>query len=194
MTKPFLTFENERINMSDCEPIVVFPARCNPPTIGHRHSIRSLKSLSKRLNATPVVLIVDTGKYGARNPLPGDIRQQYLEKVFPDVKYFVSKNSYVGIYDLYKCQNMLTIGDVCGSDREGQYKKIAVRIFGSELEEIYCSNVIERNDTEGLSGISATMARRAADENDFPEFKRITGFDTNTARKLMIQVRLGIGV
>ena len=188
--------EKEPIDVSGHEPVVIAPGRFNPPHMGHKLMIDKLIQLGKRLGAKPVVVIVDSGKYDARNPLPGEVRQQYLQKMFPMVDFVIKKNPYFAVYDLHAERNQVPVGGVTGADRADSYKKMVGRIFGPEVENNYQAEVLHRDpDAEGdVAGASATKAREAAANNDEAAFRAITGLGHEDAVQLMAQVRKGMGV
>ncbi len=64
-------------DVSKFKKIVIAPGRFNPPHLGHKLMIDKLVELGKKLDAEPVVLIIDSGKYGPKNPLPGKVRQEF---------------------------------------------------------------------------------------------------------------------
>lgn len=189
-------FEKEQIDISDHEPVVIAPGRFNPPQLGHRLVINRLIKLGERLNAKPIVIIVDAGKYDDRNPLPGDVRQQYLQKMFPLVEFIVKPNPYIAVYDLHAERNQYPIGGVTGADRADSYKQMVGRIFGPDVKEVYVTEVIHRDpdSDDDVVGASGSKAREAAANHDEAVFRAVTGFGHEDAIKLMEHVRKGMGV
>ena len=175
-------------DFSEHTPIVIAPGRFNPPHRGHKLVIDKLVTLGEKLDAQPVVLIIDSGKYGPKNPLTGQVRKAYLEKMFPEMRYEVYKNPYEAVADLAETEKLVPVGGVAGADRGDNYKGMVGRIFGEQIMNEYQSEVLYRNpdsDSEDIKGISATKARVAAMEGDVAAFRAMTGLDENDSRTLI---------
>lgn len=187
--------EREPIDVSNFSPVVISPGRFNPPHIGHKLMIDSLVKLGKQLKAKPVVIIVDSGKYDARNPLPGDIRQKYLQKMFPQIQFVIAKNPFLAVTDMIE-RKELPVGGVTGADRADSYKKMIGRIFGPEIEQQYQAHILHRDPDSGddVAGASATKAREAAANDDEGAFRALTGLGHEDAMELMHLVKQGMGV
>jgi nicotinamide mononucleotide adenylyltransferase len=171
--------------------VVISPGRFNPPHLGHKLLIDTLKKLGRDLNATPVVIVVDSGKRDARNPLSGDIRKKYLSKMFPDVQLVTAHNPYDAVEQLHTAHNMIPVGGVTGSDRADSYKKMVGRIFGKDAEQQYHSEVLHRDpDAEGnVAGVSASKVREAALNNDVVKVRAMTGLNYDDATQLIEMIR-----
>ena len=175
-------------NTTNHSPIVIAPGRFNPPHRGHKLVIDKLNELAERLTADPVVLIIDSGKYGPKNPLTGEVRKEYLQKMFPEMRFEIYKNPYEAVVDLAEKEHLIPVGGVAGADRGDNYKGMIGRIFGENAKQQYLSEVLHRDpdsDDEEIKGISATKARNAAMENDVGSFRAMTGFEDADARRLM---------
>ncbi len=188
--------EKEVLDTTNDQPVVIAPGRFNPPTRGHHLMIRELVELGQRLNAKPVVIVVDSGKYNERNPLTGEVRKQVLQKMFPGIDIHIAKNPYEAVYDLHDKHQEVPVGGVTGADRADSYKKMIGRIFGSAEEEQYQAKVLHRDpDSDNdVAGVSGTKAREAASRNDEGSFRAMTGLDHDDAVALMAQIRKGMGV
>ena len=77
--------EKEQLDTSVDRHVVIAPGRYNPPTRGHAAVIKELIQLGHELHAKPVIIVVDSGKYDERNPLTGEVRKEYLHKMFPGI-------------------------------------------------------------------------------------------------------------
>ncbi len=174
-------------DFSEHTPIVIAPGRFNPPHRGHKLVIDKLVTLGEKLDAQPVVLIIDSGKYGPKNPLTGEVRKAYLEKMFPEMRYEVYKNPYEGVEHLSETEKLIPVGGVAGADRGSNYKGMVGRIFGEQIMNEYHSEVLYRNpDAENdIAGISATKAREAAMEGNIAAFRAMTGLDDDDSRTLI---------
>ena len=184
----FLAEDDKFKDMSQHSPIVIAPGRFNPPHRGHKLIIDKLVALGEKLGAQPVVLIIDSGKYGPKNPLSGDVRKEYLQKMFPEMRFEVFQNPYDAVVDLAEKEQLIPVGGVAGADRGENYRGMVGRIFGENAKKNYLSEVLYRNpdsDSEDIKGISATKARKAALEGDVAAFRAMTGFGDDESRTLM---------
>ncbi len=181
-------------DVSKFKKIVIAPGRFNPPHLGHKLMIDKLVKLGKKLDAEPVVLIIDSGKYGPKNPLPGKVRQKYLSKIFPKVRTMISKNPYEAVYDLADKDKAVPVGGVTGADRGDSYKAMVGRIFGDDVKKQYKAEVLHRDpdSNDDVAGASATKARAAALDNDVVKFRALTGLDNAGAVDLMKQLVKGM--
>ena len=185
------------IDVSGFEPIVIAPGRFNPPHRGHQLMINRLVDLGRQLRAKPIVIIVDSGKYSEKNPLTGEVRLHYLQKMFPElgIDFVIAKNPYDAVAELSE-HRKVPIGGITGADRADSYKKMVGRIFGPEVEDRYQAEILHRDPDaeEDIAGASATKAREAAANNNEAAFRAITGFEHRDAVDLMQQIRRGMGV
>ena len=184
----FIAEADEIKDFSEHEPIVIAPGRFNPPHRGHKLVIDKLVALGEELGAQPVVLIIDSGKYGPKNPLTGDVRKEYLQKMFPEMRFEVYKNPYEAVEQLSEKEKLIPVGGVAGEDRGNNYKGMVGRIFGEQIMNEYHSEVLHRDpdaDIADIKGISGTKAREAALEGDVPAFRAMTGLIDRDARDLM---------
>jgi FAD synthase len=172
-------------DIKDMKPVVISPGRFNPPHKGHALMIDKLVKLGKKHSATPVVIIVDSGKRDAKNPLDGDIRKKYLHDMFPQVHIVIAKNPYDAVEQMGK-EKMVPIGGVTGSDRAKSYKSMVGRIFGDEVADRYEAEVLTRDpDADDVKGISATKVRDAAAAGDAAKVSAYTGLSAEEAAKLI---------
>lgn len=193
--KTFITeSEKEPIDTSEHKPAVIAPGRYNPMHIGHKLMISRLIALGQQLQATPVIIIVDSGKYNERNPLTGAIREKYLQKLFPNIKIIIAKNAYFAVEKLHKNEKMVPVGSVTGADRADSYKKMIGRIFGSDVEQQFRADIIHRDpeSEDGVVGASGTRAREAAKKGDEGAFRALTGFNHDDSIELMELIKKGM--
>ena len=198
----FKTFIAEATIVDDVSghnPVVIAPGRFNPPHRGHRAMIEKLIKLGIELHAEPIVLIIDSGKYGPKNPLPGSVREKYLKKMFPNVRYIVAKNPYEAVAQLANPEEenvpkFVPVGGVTGSDRAKSYKDMIGRMFGPKAEEKYKAVILHRDpDAEDdVAGVSATKVREAALKGDIGKFRAMTGLKGKDADELMTLVQKGM--
>lgn len=176
-------------DVAKMKPVVISPGRFNPPHLGHKLMVNNLIKLGKQKDATPVVIVVDSGKRDAKNPLSGDIRKMYLEKMFPQLTIVIAKNPYDAVHQMGE-EGMVPVGGVTGSDRADSYKKMVGRIFGKEVEENYTTSILQRDpDAEGdVKGISASKVRSAIANHDKARVMAMTGLSSHEAAELMKKV------
>lgn len=175
--------------------IVIAPGRFNPPHRGHKLMIDKLIALGKKLDAEPVVLVIDSGKYGPKNPLTGEVRKRYLSKMFPGVRIEIFKNPYDAVFQLADEHKLVPVGGVTGADRGDSYKGMVGRIFDDEVKKNYKAEILHRDPdaSDDVAGASATKAREAATANDVAKFRALTGLEDKEARDLMKQLVKGMG-
>jgi FAD synthase len=175
-------------------PVVFAIGKFNPPHVGHHQVIQQLVSLSSRLNAKPVVFVIDTGKRSPNSPLDGNRRIYYLQQLFPNVSFEIASNAYNAIISLIE-HKLLPVGEITGSDRS--YRKDIARIFGDPVaeEDQYITNPILRDeDMNGVMGASSSKMRTAITNNDIRSFMELTGLPYATAEHLMNEVIIGMGL
>jgi nicotinamide mononucleotide adenylyltransferase len=175
-------------DLSELKPAVIAPGRFNPPHRGHKLIVDKLVALGEELGAEPVVLIIDSGKTGPKNPLPGIVRRQFLSKMFPGVTMRIYKNAFEAVEQLALNEKLIPVGGVAGADRGDDYKDMVGRMFGESVAEQYQSVVLHRNpdaDYDDITGISATKARQAAVDGDIVRFRAMTGLEDHDARALI---------
>lgn len=183
----FLAERDEFKDFSKHTPVVIAPGRFNPPHRGHKLIIDKAIVLGKQLEATPVVLIIDSGKYSSRNPLNGDVRREYLQKMFPNTQFEVFRNAYEAVVALLNEKKMIPVGVVAGRDRASLYESMLRGILGKDTK--YHVEVLHRDpDANGVKGISGTKVRKAAEEGNIPAFRAMTGLEDAAARTLMKMV------
>lgn len=186
--KEFVSKTNKIKDFSKHTPIVIAPGRFNPPHRGHKLVIDKLVMLGEQLNAQPIVLIIDSGKYGPKNPLTGDVRKTYLQKMFPDVRFAIFQNFYEAVTKLSEKEKLLPIGGVAGADRGNIYKKMVGNIFDEQIMNEFHSEILYRDPdatSEDIKGISATKVRRAAINGNVAGFRAMTGLNDHDSRTLM---------
>lgn len=168
---------------------VIAPGRYNPPHLGHKGIINKLTELGKELDAIPVVIVIDSGKRDEKNPLDGQLRKEYLRKMFPKIQIVVAHNPYDAIVELGEQSNLLPVGGVTGADRGNTYKKMIGRIYGREVEQQYRAEVVHRDPDAGdVAGISATKVRAAAAANDIPKVMTYTGLSRTESVQLISRI------
>lgn len=194
----FKHFLQEETNFSPedlkkMKPVVISPGRFNPPHLGHKLVVSNLVKLGKKLNATPVVIIVDSGKRDEKNPLSGAIRKEYLSKMFPGLRIEIAKNPYEAVAVMGE-EGRVPVGGITGSDRADSYKKMVGRIFGPEVEGKYTASILHRDpDADDVKGISASRVRAAAKAKDVAKVRAMTGLNHQEGTNLTKLLIKGMG-
>lgn len=194
--KQFLDEQDEQpLNYDNFDPIVIAPGRFNPPHRGHNLLIDTLKKLAEKYNAEPYVFVIDSGKYGEKNPLDGETRKKYLQMMYPDMNFMVFPNAFEAVATMASDYQKVPVGGVSGSDRADSYKKIVGRIFDEQAKEHYDAEVLQRDpDASDIAGISATKVRQAAADGDVAKFKSMIDLPDEQTEQLYRKVREGMGV
>jgi citrate lyase synthetase len=152
------------------QPAVIAVGRMNPPTRGHAVLVKRVKEEAKRLNARPILFIVDGEKSGqdkAKNPLTGEQREAYAKRLFPGVQVDVVSSAYQ-VLDVLYVQGYEPAVWIAGSDRSRNYQRM---LEGASLT----GKVVEVDRDAGeADGVSATAAREAALAGDWEGFKALT--------------------
>jgi hypothetical protein len=136
------------------------------------------------LGAIPKVLIIDSGKQDEKNPLTGEERKHYLNKMFPYIECIIAQNAYEAIITLYE-MGFVPVGGVVGQDRADSYKQLIGRIYSEEQKNQYKDVVLDRDpEVDDVIGISATKVRNAVKENNKAKFRVMVDLDMESANEL----------
>lgn len=146
---------------------VMTVGRMNPPTLGHEVLIKQVLAEAKRLNAQPILFLVDgelSSKDKAKNPLTGQERARILRSLYPELKVELVNDAFNAVEVLYIMGMEPTLW-VAGSDRAPNYRKLleAAGFEGQVVE-------VDREAGEA-DGVSATAARQAARSGDWKSFR-----------------------
>ena len=173
--------------------------RFNPPTIGHKKLLDQAASLA----GDGDLRIYPSRSFDPKkNPLDPNQKTSMMSQMFPDHSENIINDENVStIFDALKLANdegYSNVQIVVGSDRVSEFDSLAQKYNGKlyEFEEIETISAGERDDGEGVSGMSASKMRKAAAENDFETFR--TGIpdnvDDKAAKTIMNSVRKGMKV
>ncbi len=175
-------------------------ARMNPPTRGHQHLIDEVKRLAKENNADH--LIVLSASHGTDNPLPPELKLEYLKELFPDTNFIMG-----GRRELDFVGQLCTLNDkgtehlifVAGEDRMESYQIYLDGYNGKDFyfhfKKITMVSAGARNpDGEGVEAISGTRIREYAAANYFTAFFEDlpTTATLELAHRLFADVRKGL--
>jgi hypothetical protein len=180
--------------------------RFNPPTTGHEKLIEKVASVAK---GNPF-FIYPSHTTGPKDPLPHAKKVAWMRKMFPKYKknIIADNNAKTAIHiaeKLYRdgYKNLIM---VAGSDRLKEFDTLLQRYNdapdkkGNQLFKFDSIKVVsagERDpDAEGVSGMSASKMRTAAEKGDFDSFKTGIPSTLNDAdkKKLYLEVRKNMGI
>ena len=197
-----------RINelFEDTEKHVTFCfGRFNPPTLGHKKLFDTMKAQGGEMKIF-TTLSQDTKK----NPLTYDQKIDFIRKIHPNYAGDVVQNSNLNTIDKV-CASLFDEGVrhitfVAGSDRLDSMRELIKSYNGKEegkkgpLEHKYKFETMdfvssgEREDgAAGTEGISGTLAREDAVNNNLKKFTAHTGAGEH-AEDLFKAVRKGMGL
>jgi len=193
--------------LTEAKETVVFGfGRFNPPTTGHEKLIEKVASVA---GSNPF-FIYPSHTTGPKDPLPHAKKIAWMRKMFPKYKrnIIADRNAKTAIMiaeKLYKdgYKNLIM---VAGSDRVKEFDTLLQRYNdapdkkGNQLFKFDSVKVVsagERDpDSEGVSGMSASKMRDAAEGGDFDSFKTGIPSTLNDAdkKKLYFEVRKAMGI
>lgn len=164
----------ELFNKPKQDTVVFAFGRFQPPTTGHGVLVDQVKSIAQQNNAAFVIYVSKT-QDKKTNPLPVDVKMQYLNKMFPG-NHFVAADATVRTFveaakhlnQTYR--NLIMVG---GSDRVESFSKVLHDYNGKEyqFDNIKVMSAGDRDpDSEGVTGMSGTKMREAAMNNDLASF------------------------
>ena len=196
-------FLNELFEAIDQRRHAVFTfGRMNPPTIGHG---QLLKTVEKAAKGSDYFIFVSQTQDSKKNPLQWQQKLSYLAQMFPDFSAHIVRDPMVRtipqiltwLYD----HGYRSVSMVAGSDRLPQYQELLPKYNGVtgqngsyyNFDSINFVSSGDRDpDSEGLGGVSATKARKAAEDADIDAFIKATGAPETIARQMMADVREGL--
>ena len=188
----------------DTKEISFVFGRFNPPTNGHEKLFNHLKKIARsgsyRIYASKSV---DENK----NPLEFKEKIKFLRKMFPKHARSIMADSdvrnvldiAVKLYD----QGFTKVTMVAGSDRVREFDILLNKYNGVDAKHGFYNfegaiNVVsagERDpDAEGVSGMSASKMRAAAQQNDLKSFAKGLPSKFNASTELFNAVRKGMGL
>lgn len=175
--------------------------RMNPPTIGHKQVLDTMKSQGGEMK-----IFVSQSQDPKKNPLDYATKIKFIKAMFPEYSGSVvndaSLNTVVKVASYLYEQGYNAATFVAGSDRLEDMKKLLTQYNGVEgkAHGFYKFDVLdfvssgEREDgAEGVAGVSASGARLAAANNDFEAFKESTGAG-ELSKPLFDAVRKGMNI
>ena len=187
------------INEARRKTIAFTFGRFNPPTVGHEKLIKKVASV----RADTFKVFISRSEDAKKNPLSPRNKLDHMKKMFPRYARNIEINTTNMILDiatkLHK-QGFTEIFMVVGSDRVrefetilNKYNNVRSRHGYYNFENINVLSAGERDpDAEGVSGMSASKMRAAAEKGDLQSFKRGLPGGYGGAEKLFKDVRTGM--
>jgi hypothetical protein len=178
--------------------VVITFGKFNPPSIGHENLLAAVQEQAEELEAEYRIYpsrISDR----KQNPLDFKTKFNIMQNVFPDYAENIIDDPENGdnIYDILQAlhdEGYQHVIIVCGDENEKKYEKIAEKYNGT-VYDFYGVEIVGAGmsdpDTDKTEGITSSMMRKAALENDYETFKQgIPGnVSKKEARAIYMQVR-----
>ena len=173
--------------------------RFNPPTTGHEKLIKKVASV----RADTFKIFLSRSEDAKKNPLSPREKLGHMKKMFPRFARNIEINTTNMILDIASKlhrQGFTEIFMVVGSDRVREFETILNKYNDVRSRHGYYNfdniNVLsagERDpDAEGVSGMSASKMRAAAEKGDIQSFKRGLPTGYGDAERLFKDVRKGM--
>ncbi len=192
-----------KFNESSTQKVVIAFGRFNPPTIGHGALVEKVVKATGG-GFKPLVFMSHSNDKKS-NPLDYNTKQKWMKKFFGKKVGIVktpARTIFEIVTELYN-QGYREFRMVAGSDRVREFETLIKKYNGSKgrhgyykFDSIEIISAGQRDpDAEGVSGMSASKMRAAAEAGDFESFK--TGVASNNLRDqelLYREVRSGMGI
>ena len=168
--------------------VVITFGRFNHPSLGHENLINAVQEQAEELEAEYRIYPSRTSDK-KQNPLDFKIKYNILQHIFPDHAENIVNDPENGdnIYDILTSlhdEGYEHVVIVCGDENVQKYEKIAQKYNGS-VYDFYGVEVVGAGmsdpDTDKTEGITSSMMRKAALENDYETFKQ--GLPGNVSKK-----------
>ena len=152
--------------------------RFNPPTIGHEKLMDNTRRANRNYR-----IYASQSQDAKKNPLKFRNKVAIMKSMFPAHARKISSDKMTTAIDamvqLYKEKHTVVVM-VVGSDRVGEFDKLLKAYNGKrarhgyyKFKSIRVVSAGERDpDAEGVSGMSASKMRKAAQDNDYKSFQK----------------------
>jgi hypothetical protein len=181
------------------KPVAFCYGRVNPPTIGHARLFNTVARAS--MGGDYWIFLTHT-QDPEKNPLDYNTKVDFVKAIYPQHADHVSTGglrTIMQVLEFLYHNNYTDVTYVCGNDRLPTFTKLLNDYNGLEGKPTYFKfntiNVVSSGprdpDDDGLAGVSASAARKAAEEDEFEKFKQITG-SGRYAKQLYKAVRKGM--
>ena len=150
--------------------------RFNPPTIGHEKLMDATQKIGRNYR-----VYASHTQDANKNPLDYKTKVKYMKRMFPTHSRKIKLDTVRTAIDVavkLHDEGFKNLTMVVGSDRVREFKKLLDDYNGKEarhgfykFETINVKSAGERDpDAEGVSGMSASKMRKAAQDNDYKSF------------------------
>ena len=198
----------KKLNLQEAPKTVAFTfGRFNPPTIGHEKLLDKVESM----RADDYEIFVSHTRNPKTDPLEYSLKIAYMQKSFPKHKRNIvvskARTIFEILVELQKQYNPIgapleSLIMVAGSDRVKEFTELINKYNGVKSRHGYYNfknvkvvNAGQRDpDAEGVTGMSASKMRAAAEDSDFDSFKQGTPLNDVNAKKLYFSVRRAMGI
>ena len=154
--------------------------RANPPTAGHEAVVNKVLDVAKTTGGSHSV-VLSHSQDASKNPLSPNDKLKHAKRAFPNANVEVaSDDEPTLLHQAVKAHNngVQNLHVVVGQDRVGQFQKLLSDYNGKQSKHGYYNfkniNVHSAGDrdpdAEGLTGISGTKMRAAAQSGDTATF------------------------
>ena len=179
----------------DLGPLTVTFGRFNPPTIGHQKLLDKAKATAGdgALRVYP-----SRTQDAKKNPLDPEEKAELMKRMFPDhAGSIMSDPNAKTIFDVLKQAHQdgySSVKIVVGGDRVKEFEKMSGDYNGKlyDFSGVETVSAGERDaDAEGVKGMSASLMRKAAAEDDQDTFMKglPSNIDSKTAKLMMTTIR-----
>jgi phosphopantetheine adenylyltransferase len=172
--------------------------RMNPPTIGHLHLMKKLSEIAAKEKADPL-LFASLSQDPKKNPLSYDKKIAFLEKVQgkPGDLKIIKNASITNVFKMLEFLAEKGYGKIIlvgGSDRATEYKRLSSYSEKLKAKISFASSGDRDADSEGVSGVSASLARKLVAEKKLGEFLKIVPFSKQVGTELFNETKKGMGL
>lgn len=165
---------NRYLTESKSDSVVFTFGRTNPPTIGHSKLIQTVISTAKKQGADHVIYLSQTHK-PPKDPLEWSYKRRLVQAMFPGVNISgdsAIKTPFAALEELAKYYENITM--VVGDDRVAEFgNKMApyAEQWGVKNFEVVSAGARDP-DADGVEGMSASKARKFAEDGDYEGFAK----------------------
>lgn len=189
-----LSFKEYLEESKNLKTVVLAFGRMNPPTIGHKKLMEKIVSVAKKENAD-AKLYLSHSQDAERNPLSYEEKIKFA-KLMGVKGLEVVSSPLRTIYQVVAKQGKdgyKRVIVICGSDRLESFKSLKKYTKEWNLDLIELVSAGNRNDnSNGVSGASATKLRKAVQEGDKETFNTIAGVEQKYKDELWNAIRKGM--
>jgi nicotinic acid mononucleotide adenylyltransferase len=172
--------------------------RLNPITVGHLLLMKKISEIASREKAD-AMLFSSHSHDPKKNPLPYDKKIDFLGKVQgkPANLKIMKEASVTNPFKMLEFlaqRGYSKIIIVGGSDRAAEYQKFSAYSEKLNAKVSFMSSGDRDADSEGVSGVSASLARKLVQQGNLAEFLKIVPFTKQIGTQMFNEVKKGMGL